>query len=45
MINTIRRKLMAGLTIILIVIVFGTVYNLLTYQDSKEHLNNINTTT
>lgn len=41
MFNTIRRKLIAGFLLILIVIISGTIYNLYTYQDSKEHLINI----
>ena len=41
MFNTIRRKLISGFSVILIIIIASTAYNLYTFLDSKEHLMHI----
>ena len=41
MFNTIRRKLFAGFSIILMVIIIGTLYNLDIYNKSKNHVMHI----
>ncbi|PKL16902.1 MAG: methyl-accepting chemotaxis protein [Spirochaetae bacterium HGW-Spirochaetae-5] len=41
MFNTIRRKLVAGFSIILMVIIIGTLYNLYIYNKSKNHVMHI----
>ncbi|WHH59984.1 methyl-accepting chemotaxis protein [Petroclostridium sp. X23] len=41
MFNTIRKKLIMGFSIILVVIIISTIYNLYIYNDSKTHIMHI----
>lgn len=41
MFNTIRKKLILGFSVILIVIIASTIYNLYIYNNSKTHITNI----